>query len=98
MTPVDVSCKDDRVWPSSESSRIGVARLEENNQPYPYEHLDYDVAGHVVFLPYHPTTVGCIRVFSGMAVDFGGSPGANARAGADAWAGTPRFLKHHLGC
>lgn len=93
-----VSGKGDRVWPSSELSRIAVARLEQNDHPYPYEHLDYDGAGHVVFLPYHPTTVGYTRVFSGMGLDFGGSPEANARASADAWAKMLRFLEESLGC
>jgi len=93
-----ISGKEDRVWPSSELSHIAVARLEENDHPYPYEHLDYDGAGHVVFLPYHPTTVGYTRVFSGMALDFGGSPEANARASINAWVQTLRFLKENLRC
>jgi dienelactone hydrolase len=92
-----VSGKEDRVWPSSKLSSIAAARLEENNHPYPYEHLDYDGAGHVVFLPYHPTTVGYTRVFSGMALEFGGSPEANARASADSWKKMLRFLEDALG-
>jgi dienelactone hydrolase len=92
-----VSGKGDRVWPSSELSRIALGRLEKNNHPYPCEHLDYDGAGHVVFMPYQPATVGYTRVFSGMALDFGGSPGANARASSDSWAKMLSFLADALG-
>jgi dienelactone hydrolase len=92
-----VSGKGDRVWPSSELSRIAVRRLQDNDHPYTHEHLDYDKAGHVVFMPYQPTTVGYTRVFSGMELDFGGSPEANAKASADAWAKMLGFLKKTLG-
>lgn len=92
-----VSGKGDRVWPSSLLSRIAAGRLEKAGHPYAFEHLDYDGAGHVVFLPYHPTSVGYTRVFSGMALDFGGSPEANARASADSWAKMLRFLADNLG-
>ncbi|MBN2026454.1 MAG: acyl-CoA thioesterase/BAAT N-terminal domain-containing protein [Actinobacteria bacterium] len=92
-----VSGREDRVWPSSELSRIALARLEKNDHPFPCKHLDYDGAGHVVFLPYQPTTVGYTRVFSGMALDFGGNPGANARASVDSWEKMLRFLADNLG-
>lgn len=91
-----VSGSGDRVWPSSRLSRIAVERLDKASHPYAYEHLDYDGAGHVVFLPYHPTSVGYTRVFSGMALDFGGSPAANARASADSWQKMLRFLADNL--
>jgi dienelactone hydrolase len=92
-----VSGREDRVWPSSELSRIALARLEKNDHPFPHEHLDYDGAGHVVVMPYQPTSVGYTRVFSGMALDFGGDPEANARAGADSWEKMLRFLADNLG-
>jgi len=92
-----VSGREDRVWPSSELSRIALARLEKNDHPFPHEHLDYEGAGHVVFLPYQPTSVGYTRVFSGMALDFGGSPEANARASVDSWEKMLRFLANNLG-
>lgn len=92
-----ISGKGDRVWPSSELSRIAIRRLEDNGHPYPDRHLDYDGAGHVVFMPYQPAMVGFTRVFSGMALDFGGSPEANAKAGAACWAGMLDFLAEALG-
>jgi dienelactone hydrolase len=91
-----VSGKEDKVWPSSELSRIALARLEKSDHHFPCEHLDYDGAGHVVVLPYQPTTVGYTRVFSGMALDFGGNPEANARASADSWEKMLRFLADAL--
>jgi dienelactone hydrolase len=91
-----VSGGEDKVWPSSELSRIAAARLERTGHPYHHQHLDYEGAGHIVFLPYHPTTVGYTRVFSGMALEFGGGPAANARASADAWAKVLEFLKQSL--
>jgi dienelactone hydrolase len=92
-----VSGTQDKVWPSSELSRIALERLRKNDHPYPDEHLDYEGAGHVVFMAYQPATVGYTRVFSGMALDFGGSPAANARASADSWVKMLRFLEKASG-
>jgi len=87
-----VSGRQDQVWPSSRLSRAVVRRLEAHGHPWPFEHLDYEGAGHGAYLPYRPTTTGRAKAFSGTGLKFGGDPRSNAHAAADAWPKVLRFL------
>jgi dienelactone hydrolase len=92
-----VSGSDDRMWPSSALADIAFHRLEANKHPYPYRHLKYAGAGHLIRVPYGPSTS---RSF-GLAVDglegylcsVGGTPKADADASVDAWKSTLDFLR-----
>jgi dienelactone hydrolase len=92
-----VSGSDDQMWPSSALADIAFHRLEAHEHPYPYRHLKYAGAGHLIRVPYGPLTS---RAF-GLAVDgmqgylcsVGGTPEADADAGVDAWKSTLDFLQ-----
>jgi len=43
-----LSGKEDTTWPSSQMSDMVVKRLRERAFPYPYNHIAYDNAGHMI--------------------------------------------------
>jgi hypothetical protein len=67
-----------------------VERLEATGFAHPYEHIEYQEAGHLIRIPYWPTVTTRM-----MRVVFGGAMEANAAAGADAWRRALRFLAEH---
>jgi len=85
------------MWPSSDLADIATRRLEVRGHPFPHRHLRYEGAGHLIVVPYIPTTTRVV----GLAVEGaehlqlvqGGTPRADAEAGIDAWAETLRFLE-----
>jgi dienelactone hydrolase len=91
-----VSGTDDQMWPSSEMADIAMRRLAQHRHPFPFRHLRYERAGHLILVPYLPTTV---RV-SGLVVQglqdyqltMGGTPRADVEAGIDAWRNVLQFL------
>jgi dienelactone hydrolase len=91
-----VSGTDDQQWPSSALADIALRRLEAHRHPYPFEHRKYEGAGHRILLPYGPRTVRAIGLpvqgFEGRLYDQGGTPKADAEAGADAWRRLLQFL------
>lgn len=92
-----LSGKDDQVWPSAYLSEIAVARLKEYNHPYSYEHLSYEDAGHLIGLPYWPTTMNQVtHPVTGAKLVFGGTARGNAFASTDAWARVLEFLENNL--
>lgn len=76
-----ISGTDDQMWPSGRLCELAVDRLRAHRHPFPYEHLHYDGAGHMItppsLAPEPSTTIGRFKM--------GGSEEANAAAGADAW-------------
>jgi uncharacterized protein len=46
-----ISGTDDRLWPSSRLSEIAMERLRRYEHPFPYEHLRYEGAGHLIGTP-----------------------------------------------
>jgi len=92
-----ISGKDDQLWPSTMLSEVAISRLEENNHPYPFEHLAYDDAGHHIGVPYWPTSGDVIiHPISGANYALGGTPEGNAFANADSWAELLEFLETNL--
>ncbi len=47
-----ISAQDDRIWTSRSSSERMMQRLKEKHFAYPYEHLNYEYASHLI-LPIH---------------------------------------------
>ena len=88
--------------PSTEFSEMVINRLAEHNHPYPYKHLSYPRAGHMICFPYaipymptmfrhepHPVT--------GMIISCGGNSKDNAAAVSDSWTQLLSFLENSIG-
>ena len=85
-----ISGTEDALWPSTELSEIAMHRLEEHDHAYPSAHLVYEGAGHLINIPYQPTThFDAFEFMPGFTMAMGGTPADNARAAADSW---PRVL------
>ena len=87
-----VSGTDDQMWPSSVLADIAMRRLEAHAHPFPFRHLKYEGAGHLVLLPYGPRTVRSLRIGGGLYSQ-GGTPKLDSEAGADAWQRLLEFLR-----
>lgn len=78
----------DGAWPSMELAGRAADRLDCHNHSWPYEHRAYPEAGHAIRVPY--------RFDDSDDPDgkhwLGGTNEANARASADAWQATLRYL------
>jgi dienelactone hydrolase len=92
-----VSGADDQMWPSSALADIAMRRLETHRHPYPFRHLKYEGAGHLILVPGGPRTTRTLRLqVEGMAdqlLSMGGTPKADAEAGVDAWRSLLEFLE-----
>ena len=90
-----ISGTADELWPSQQFAELVMARLRENEHPYPDEHLRYPGAGHFVCFPYAlpsmppMTSMSPVPVFT---MDFGGTAEANAASARDSWPEILRFL------
>jgi uncharacterized protein len=92
-----ISGTDDRVWPSSTMSDRVIERLRDHAFAFPYEHLRYEGAGHVVLMP--PWAMApsgnqwpprrSERPAWTAQIQLGGTTDGNHRARADSW---PRLL------
>jgi dienelactone hydrolase len=93
-----VSGTDDQMWPSSVLADICMRRLEARRHPFPFEHLRYEGAGHLILVPYGPRTVRAVGLqvegFEGRLYSQGGSPKADIEAGVDAWRRLLDFLRN----
>ncbi len=86
-----ISGTDDRLWPSTRLSEMVIERLKAHEHPFPYEHLSYEGAGHMISLPgYEPARSWRDRY------ELGGSREANELANADSWTKVLGFLREHL--
>jgi len=92
-----VSGADDQMWPSSDLADIALRQLQAHRHPFPYRHLKYEGAGHLISVPYAPTTVRDIGLpvegFDGYLYQQGGNTRTDAEAGIDAWRRTLEFLE-----
>jgi dienelactone hydrolase len=92
-----VSGTDDQMWPSSALADVAMRRLEKHNFAFPFQHLRYEGAGHMIKVPYGPLTVRAaglgVEGFSGRLYSQGGTAKADAEAGADAWRRQLAFLR-----
>jgi dienelactone hydrolase len=92
-----VSGTDDQMWPSSTLADIAMRRLEMHQHPYPFQHLKYQGAGHLILVPGGPRTTRTLRLqvegMSDLLLSMGGTPRADAEAGVDAWRSLLEFLE-----
>ena len=92
-----ISGEDDQLWPSTELSEIAIARLQQYNHPYAYEHLVYQDAGHFISVPYWPTRGNFFtHPVSRVRYTAGGTPEGNAFASAHSWAHALAFLERNF--
>lgn len=90
-----ISGTADELWPSERFAELVMARLRENEHPYPDEHVRYPGAGHFVCFPYALPSMPPMTRMSPVPVltmDFGGTPEANAASARDSWPEILRFL------
>ncbi len=91
---------DDQMWPSSVLADIAMRRLKKHRFAFPYRHLKYQGAGHLILIPYGPRTTRAVGLrvegFSGYLYSQGGTPGTDAEAGADAWRNLLKFLDNSI--
>ena len=93
-----ISGKDDAMWPSERLAEIARRRLEEHHFPHSYRHLAYDGAGHMIGMPYTPTTVLASRhPLTGELFAYGGTPQAYAAARLDSWREILKMLGEAFG-
>ena len=91
-----ISGKDDHLSTLANDSEIAFARLTENDHPFPFEHLAYADAGHLIGAPFWPTTTNLAILPSGTRLSLGGTPEGNADANADSWLQLFEFLEANL--
>jgi dienelactone hydrolase len=88
-----ISGTDDQMWPSTEMCAAIVERLKQHEHPFPFEHLQYEGAGHAIVNGYTPLKNSIV---AGNFV-LGGTVEANARAMADSRPKVLEFLAGNLG-
>ena len=92
-----ISGKDDQMWPSTLMSEEVMKRLSRFNHPFPYHHLSYGGAGHIIGIPYSPTTIlHGIHPVTKVDYAYGGNPQDNAFACKDSWPKVLQFLEKSL--
>ena len=92
-----ISGADDQIWPSTELSEIAIARLQQYDHPYPFEHLVYENGGHLIGVPYWPTVGDSfIHPVSHVQYTVGGTTEGNAHASAGSWANVLAFLENNF--
>lgn len=92
-----ISSGQDDGWPSTELSDVAMRRLKDHEHPFPYEHVVYPEAGHLIAGPPHRPATDVTYPGPGVTFSGGGSPQATAHARANAWKRTVEFLREQLG-
>jgi dienelactone hydrolase len=93
-----ISGQDDQMWPSPALAEIAMKRLAERRFRFPYAHLLYPGAGHVIGQPGMPSTVtASLHPLAGRWLAYGGNPKDNAAAAADSWPKIIAFFREALG-
>jgi dienelactone hydrolase len=86
-----ISGTDDQMWPSTHLSEMAIERLKAHEHPFPYEHLRYGGAGHMITLPNSEPPPSWSSRY-----EVGGTREANEFANADSWTKVLNFLGKHL--
>lgn len=79
--------EDDAYGPQFHYHEMIESRTKANNFPYPFESLKYENAGHLIGLPFVPTTQSFFN---------GGIPKNNAYASVVSWNKVLNFFQNHL--
>lgn len=80
-----VTGTDDQVWPAWHHAELVLERMAAHGLADRVTHLAFEDAGHVLGVPYLPTT-GMVTTRGGAIRALGGRAACNARAEAEAWA------------
>ncbi|SRR5579884_4072127 len=92
-----ISGQDDQMWPSPVLAEIAMTRLARRGHRFPYRHLSYPGAGHIIGQPGLPATVSAsVHPLSGRLMAYGGNPKDNAAAAADSWPKVLDFFRDAL--
>jgi len=92
-----ISGQDDQMWPSAVLAKIAMDRLARHHHPYPYRHLSYPGAGHLIGPPGLPATVtASAHPLDGRVMAYGGNARDNAAAAADSWPKILAFFRDAL--
>jgi dienelactone hydrolase len=92
-----ISGEDDLLWPGTRFSEMVMERLAKHAHPYPFRHLHYPGAGHLIGSPYFPTTVDHGYNPSGkVVIAYGGTAQGTAHAQRDSWPKMLDFLAASL--
>jgi dienelactone hydrolase len=92
-----ISGEDDLLWPATRFSGMVMERLARHGHQYPYRHLHYPGAGHLIGPPGFPTTVNHGYNPSGKVdIAYGGTAQGTAHAQADSWQKVLSFLAESL--
>jgi dienelactone hydrolase len=86
-----ISGTDDQMWPSTRLSEMAIERLKAHDHPFPYEHLRYEGAGHMITLPNAEPPASWSSRY-----EVGGTQEANEFANTDSWTKVLGFLEKHL--
>jgi dienelactone hydrolase len=92
-----ISSGHDDGWPCVELSEVAMRRLKDHDHPFPYEHVVYPEAGHLIAGPPHRPATDVTYPGPGVTFSGGGVPQTTAHARADAWKRTVEFLQEQLG-
>jgi len=92
-----ISSGHDDGWPSAELSEVALRRLKDHEHPFPFEHVVYPEAGHLIAGPPHRPATDVTYPGPGVTFSGGGVPQATAHARANAWKRTVEFLQEQLG-
>lgn len=91
-----ISGKEDHMS-SPMLAEIAEQRAKHCNFAFGIEHLSYPGAGHLLTLPYLPTTIRQSRhPIRHIDVDYGGTPSGDAFARADSWPKVIAFLRQNV--
>ena len=92
-----ISGQDDQMWPSSFFCKLVIDRLDKHNHLYPYKHLNYKGAGHMIGPDFMPKTFTIMRhPVKDTLYELGGNAKDYAFASSDSWSKTMRFLGQKL--
>ena len=92
-----ISGEDDQMWPSTLMAECIMRRLAEHRFAWPYRHLHYPNAGHLIGPLWQPTTVNSRRHPTvGVTFAYGGAPAGQAHANADSWEYVLEWLGVHM--
>jgi dienelactone hydrolase len=86
-----ISGTDDHLWPSTRLSEMVIQRLEAHGHPFPYKHLRYEGAGHMILMPNSEPEGPRMQRF-----EVGGSKEANEFANKDSWPKVLSFLANNF--
>ena len=86
-----ISGADDQAYGPT-FQEVAAQRLASHQHKYPWKHVVYEDAGHLIAAPpYGPTTIS-LSPGRGVTFRWGGTPAADARARAGAWPEILSFL------